>query len=63
MDYKHILSCWHKLEHFSPALLPKDSSVKRLNDLPLDTSVDGKRSKENDPVHDLSGCIFYEFCV
>lgn len=34
MDYKHILSCWHKLEHFSPALLPKDSSVKRLNDLP-----------------------------
>ncbi len=45
MDYKHILSCWHKLEHFSPALLPKDSSVKRLNDLPLDTSVDGKRSK------------------
>lgn len=34
MDYKHILSCWHKLEHFSPAFLPKDSSVKRLNDLP-----------------------------
>lgn len=33
MDCKHILSCWHKLEHFSPALLPKDSSVKRLNDL------------------------------
>lgn len=31
-DYKHILSCWHKLEHFSPALLPKDNSVKRLGE-------------------------------
>lgn len=31
-DYKHILSCWHKLEHFSPALLPKDINIKRLGE-------------------------------
>ncbi|WP_229061496.1 DEAD/DEAH box helicase family protein [Parabacteroides goldsteinii] len=31
-DYKHILSCWHKLEHFSPALLPKDNNIKRLGE-------------------------------
>lgn len=34
IDYMQMLSCWHKLEHFSPALLPKDKSLKPLNELP-----------------------------
>lgn len=42
MDYGHILSCWHKLEHFSPALLPKDTSVKRLRDLPWARPLEAK---------------------
>lgn len=34
-DYKKLLSCWHKLEHFSPASTPKASekNVELLNDL------------------------------
>lgn len=32
-DSMHLLSCWHKLEHFSPAFLPKDKSVKPLREL------------------------------
>lgn len=46
MDYKHILSCWHKLEHFSPVLLPKDFSVKRLNDLPWIRPLMAKHPKK-----------------
>ena len=34
-DHKSLLSCWHKLEHFSPASTPKASekNVEILNDL------------------------------
>ncbi len=30
MEYKKLLSCWHKLEHFSPATLPKGKNVEEL---------------------------------
>jgi superfamily I DNA and/or RNA helicase len=29
-DFKKLLSCWHKLEHFSPASLPKGKNVVEL---------------------------------
>ena len=29
----NLLSCWHKLEHFSPANLPKGNNVKMLGDI------------------------------
>lgn len=34
-EYKKLLSCWHKLEHFSPASVPKASekNVEILNDI------------------------------
>ncbi len=30
MKYKKLLSCWHKLEHLSPAVLPKGKNVTEL---------------------------------
>lgn len=30
-EYKKILSCWHKLEHFSPSSLPKGKNVSEFN--------------------------------
>ncbi|WP_456463481.1 AAA domain-containing protein [Lutibacter sp.] len=30
-EYKNILSCWHKLEHFSPSPLPKGKNISELN--------------------------------
>ena len=30
-EYKKILSCWHKLEHFSPSSLPKGKNISELN--------------------------------
>lgn len=43
-----LLSCWHKLEHYTPAELPKDKRIKQLYDklpwnLPL-TSKDEKKT-------------------
>ena len=29
-DNQNILSCWHKLEHFSPAIVPNDRYTKQL---------------------------------
>lgn len=29
-EYKRILSCWHKLEHYNPATLPKGNNVVEL---------------------------------
>ena len=26
-DWQTLLSCWHKLEHYTPAELPKDKST------------------------------------
>ena len=31
-EYKRILSCWHKLEHFSPASAPNGKNVELLNE-------------------------------
>lgn len=31
-EHKKLLSCWHKLEHFSPALIPKGKHIELLND-------------------------------
>ncbi len=31
-NYKHLLSCWHKLEHYSPSQLPKDNDILELKD-------------------------------
>lgn len=47
-DWQTLLSCWHKLEHYTPAELPKDKSVKQLQEklpwnLPL-TSKDEKKT-------------------
>ena len=46
MDYKQLLSCWHKLEHFSPALLPKDKSLKPLKELPWMRPLEAKDPKK-----------------
>ena len=62
-DYKHILSCWHKLEHFSPALLPKDNSVKRLGEeLSWMRPLEAKDPRKDDSIHYLSGCLFSDIC-
>lgn len=46
-DYKHLLSCWHKLELFSPALLPKDTNIKRLGEeLPRMRPLEAKDPKK-----------------
>ncbi len=47
-DWQTLLSCWHKLEHYTPAELPKDKSIKKLQEklpwsLPL-TSKDEKKT-------------------
>ena len=47
-DWQTLLSCWHKLEHYTPAELPKDKSIKQLQEklpwnLPL-TSKDEKKT-------------------
>lgn len=41
-----ILSCWHKLEHFSPAILPKDKSLKPLKELPWMRPLEAKDPKK-----------------
>ncbi len=48
-EYKNLLSCWHKLEHFSPALVPRASekNVELLGEkevwkIPLKSSVPNK---------------------
>ena len=41
-----ILSCWHKLEHFSPAFLPKDKSLKPLKELPWMRPLEAKDPKK-----------------
>lgn len=48
MTYKNILSCWHKLEHFSPATLPKGDNIVPLGDdvpwkIPLKSKHEKKR--------------------
>lgn len=53
MDYMQILSCWHKLEHFSPALLPKDKSIKPLKELPWMHSLES-----NDPKKTIQYTIY-----
>lgn len=45
-DYMRILSCWHKLEHFAPALLPKDKSLKPLKELPWMYPLEAKDPKK-----------------
>lgn len=45
MNYMQILSCWHKLEHFSPAILPKDKSLKPLKELPWMRPLEAKDPK------------------
>ena len=32
-EHKKILSCWHKLEHFSPSPVSKGKNVKLLNEI------------------------------
>jgi len=48
--HKKLLSCWHKLEHFSPAVAPKGKNVELLNEnepwkIPLKSS-DPKKTIE-----------------
>jgi hypothetical protein len=31
-EYKNLLSCWHKLEHFSPAAIPKGKDIDILDE-------------------------------
>ncbi len=38
-EYKKILSCWHKLEHFSPSSLPKGENVSEFNIEPWKTPL------------------------
>lgn len=45
MTYLDILSCWHKLEHFSPASLPKDATY--LDEIiPWDIPLKSKDEKK-----------------
>ena len=43
-DYKKLLACWHKLEHFNPAQLP--NNVRKINE-PLPWNSGYKAKKEN----------------
>lgn len=45
-EYQKLLSCWHKLEHYSPAAVPKGDIIKELSsnspwDIPLKPSIKG----------------------
>ena len=46
MNYMQILSCWHKSEHFSPAILPKNKSLKPLKELPWMRPLEAKDPKK-----------------
>jgi superfamily I DNA and/or RNA helicase len=55
-DHKKILSCWHKLEHFSPSSTPKASekNIEKLNHIePWKT-----RSKPKDPKNTIEYTIY-----
>lgn len=42
-----LLSCWHKLEHFTPAALPTTKDVKELTDiLPWEIPVKAKSTNK-----------------
>jgi superfamily I DNA and/or RNA helicase len=32
-EYENLLACWHKLEHFSPASLPKGDNISELDEI------------------------------
>ena len=49
--YSKLLSCWHKLEHFSPATLPKGQDIHKLEHrepwaIPLQSSDPKKKTLE-----------------
>ena len=46
IEYKKLLSCWHKLEHFSPASLPKGNNIGILN-VPEPWSIPRTASRPN----------------
>ena len=46
IEYKKLLSCWHKLEHFSPASLPKGTNIEVLK-IPEPWSIPIVASKPN----------------
>ena len=49
MEQENILSCWHKLEHFPPSLLPKGTNVKELKiDLPWNQPLPINESKNKE---------------
>ncbi len=58
MNYMQILSCWHKLEHFSPAILPKDKSLKPLKELPWMRPLEAK----DNSVYYLFRGVFPDIC-
>ena len=46
-DWQTLLSCWHKLEHYTPAELPKDKSIKQLQEkLPWNLPFTSKDEKK-----------------
>ena len=46
-DWQTLLSCWHKLEHYTPAELPKDKSIKQLQEkLPWNLPFTSKEEKK-----------------
>ena len=46
-DWQTLLSCWHKLEHYTPAELPKDKSIKQLQEkLPWNLPLTAKDEKK-----------------
>lgn len=32
-ESQELLSCWHKLEHFSPASIPKEKNIEELTSI------------------------------
>lgn len=46
-NYHNLLSCWHKLEHYTPAALPKESGIQRLKNNTLPWNENSQPSKPN----------------
>lgn len=45
-EYQKLLSCWHKLEHYSPAAVPKGDHIKKLDtNLPWNISIKPSKGK------------------
>lgn len=57
-NYTNLLSCWHKLEHFSPATLPKNIKDELYKDSLLWNTITKKTEKNRRIEHTIYLGVF-----